>query len=77
MKDGDLIQLENGRFAKILEIDFPFKGSIRIQYLEDIESAMVDKSLIKNATSCRNGNVSAVFDMIRTIHVRLNKLGKV
>lgn len=78
MKDGDVIMLPGGTFAMIVELNWPSKGMVRIQKLEENEPVVIDMDRLKSCLSygCDRYLV-APFLMIRTVHLRLNILSKV
>jgi len=78
MKNGDILLLANGDFAMIVEMNFPNPDMHRIQIMEENESKFVDKHGFKGSINYgRDDNVTLLFMMNRSVHLRLNRLTKV
>lgn len=75
--EGDILDFGRGEFAKVTELDFPSKGSVSLIYLEENETSYRNKSDLKNVKIIKSIGAAVTFDMVRSIHLRLNSLNKI
>lgn len=78
MSNGDILLFFGGDMAQISEIDWPSNGYVRVQFLEEKEERSIPKSQALKAKNLGQESTTAIiFNMARSIHVRLNRLGNV
>lgn len=78
-KDGDILLFHDGEMAQVVEVGFPTSCMTQILSMFDDECRFHDTNSMGSmfVNLGQEPKTLALFHATRSIHVRLNKLGKV
>lgn len=77
MFEDQIAITRSGRVFKVLQKNFPDKGSYLIQYVDEDESSVISADTAKLCSGFAFLGAELQFILAHGIHVRLNKLSKV
>lgn len=79
VKNDDIVLFHDGEMARVIEVDWPVEGMTRMEFLSEDESRCVNTKSMNNTFEVLEDSVSnkALYYSMRSLHLRLNKLGNI